>query len=86
MDVEIMIKNSIIETSVVEPKILSNWSPAVRKNYKWNAILGDLHMAHRTPNNFKFKKQRTKKHSLMYNLIQSTFNLLQSTFNSKLAI
>ena len=43
-------------------------------------------MAHRTPNNFKFKKQRTKKHSLMYNLIQSTFNLLQSTFNSKLAI
>ena len=45
LNTEIMIKNGIIETSVVvkESKIPNQWSSAVSKKYKRNAILGDLH-------------------------------------------
>ena len=44
LDTEIMIKNGIIETSVLveESKIPNHWSSAVLKKYKRNAILGDL--------------------------------------------
>ena len=90
LDVEILIKNCITETYVVESKILSHWLSAVHKEYKQNAILGDLHRAHKISNNFAFEKQCTKGKSLiinsLYNFIQSTFNLIQSTFNFKLAI
>ena len=49
LDTEVMIKNGIIETSVVvkESKIPNHWSSAVPKKYKRNAILGDLHRAHK---------------------------------------
>ena len=42
---EIMVKNAIIETSVVvkESKIPNHWSSAVPKKYKRDAIVGDLH-------------------------------------------
>ena len=48
LDTEIMIKNGIIETSVVvkESKIPNHWSSTVPKEYKRNAILVDLHRAH----------------------------------------
>ena len=40
-----MIKNGIIETSVVvrKSKIPKHWSSAVPRKYERNAILGDLH-------------------------------------------
>ena len=83
LDTEIMIKNGIIETSVVvkESKIPNHWSSAVPKKYKRNAILGDLHRAHKISSNFKLEKQRIKKKYLnvdfLYNFIQSTFNSYQ---------
>ena len=44
-----IIKNGIIETSVVvkEFKIPNHWSSIEAKNYKRNAIPGDLHRAHK---------------------------------------
>ena len=44
---EIMTKNSIIQTSseVKESKIPNHWSSVLAKKYKGNAILGDLHNA-----------------------------------------
>ena len=44
LDTEIMVKNGIIETSVVvkESKIPNHWSSAVPKKYEINAILGYL--------------------------------------------
>ena len=64
-----MIKNGIIETSVSakEPKIPNQWSSAVPKKYKRNAILGDLHSAHKISSNFKLEKQRSKKKYLSIN-------------------
>ena len=49
LDMKIIIKNGIIETSVVvkEFKIPNHWSSIEAKNYKWNAIPGDLHRAHK---------------------------------------
>ena len=56
---KIMIKNGIIETSAVgqESMMPNHWSPAVPKRYKWNAILGDLHRAHKISSNFELEKQ-----------------------------
>ena len=47
LDTEIIIMNSIIETSLVvnESKIPYHWSSADPKKYKRNAILGELHRA-----------------------------------------
>ena len=47
LDMEIMIKNGITETSVArnEFKIPNHWSSAVPKEYNQNAILRDLHRA-----------------------------------------
>ena len=55
LDTEIMIKNGIIETSVVvkQSKISNHWSQAVPKKYKQNTILGDLHRAHKISSNFE---------------------------------
>ena len=83
VDTEIMIKNGIIETSVAikESKILNHWLSAVPKKYKRNAILGDLHRAHKISSNFELEKQRIKKKylsvDLPYNFIQSTFKSYQ---------
>ena len=54
LDVEIVIKNGIFEISfaVKESKILNHWSLGVPKKYKRNAILGDLHKAHKMSSNF----------------------------------
>ena len=88
LDTEIMIKNGIIETSVVvkESKIPNHWSSAVPKRYKTNTILGDLHRAHKIWSNFELEKQRIKKKYLgvnfLYNFIQSNFNSYQQKFES----
>ena len=76
-----MIKNGIIETSVSakESKIPNQWSSAVPKKYKRNAILGDLHRAHKISSNFELEKQRIKKKYLSLNFL---YNFIQSTFNS----
>ena len=69
LDTEIMIKNCIIEKSVAvkESKIPSHWSSAVPKKYKRNAIIGDLHRAHKISSNFELEKQRIKKKYLSIN-------------------
>ena len=58
LDTEIMIKNGIIKTSVVvkESKIPNHWSLAGPKKYKRNAILEDLHRAHKISSNFELEK------------------------------
>ena len=63
LDIEIMINDDITEASVVvaESKIPNNWSSAVSKKYKRNAILGDLHMLHKISSNFELEEQRIKK-------------------------
>ena len=60
---EIMIKNGIIETSVAvkKSKIPNHWSSAIAKQCKRNAILGDLHRAHKISSNFELEKQHIKK-------------------------
>ena len=60
---KIIIKNVIIETSVVvkEFKIPNHWSSTEAKNYKRTAIPGDLHRAHKISSNFELEKQRIKK-------------------------
>ena len=65
----IMIKNGIIEISVVvkEYKIPNHWSSAVHKKYKQNAILGNIHRAHKSLSNFELEKQRIKKKYLSVN-------------------
>ena len=80
-DTEIMIKNGIIETyvAVKESKIPNHWSSAVPKKYKRNAILGDLHRAHKISSNFELEKQRIKKKYLSVNF---SYNCIKSTFNS----
>ena len=64
-----MIKNCIIETSVAvkDSKIPNQWSSAVPKKYKRNAILGDLHKAHKISSNFELEEQRIKKKYLRVN-------------------
>ena len=64
-----MIKNCIIETSVAvkDSKIPNQWSSAVPKKYKRNAILGDLHKAHKISSNFEHKEQGIKKKYLSVN-------------------
>ena len=76
-----MIKNGISETSVAvkESKIPNHWSSAVLKKYKRNAILGDLHRAHKISSNFELEKQRIKKKYLSVNF---PYNFFQSAFNS----
>ena len=63
LDTEIMVKNGILEISVVvkECKIPNHWSSAVPKKYQRNAILGDLHRANKISSNFELEKQRIKK-------------------------
>ena len=58
LDTEIMAKNGIIKTSVVvkESKIPNHWSLAGPKKYKRNAILEDLHRAHKISSNFELEK------------------------------
>ena len=88
LDTDIMIKNGIIETyvAVKESKISNHWSSAVPKKCKRNAILGDLHRAHKISSNFELEKQRIKKKYLSvnfpYNFIQSTFNSFQQKCES----
>ena len=81
LDTEIMIKNGIIETTVPveESKIPNHWSSAVTKKYKRNAILGDLHRAHKISSNFELEKQRIKKKYLSVNF---PYDFVQFTFNS----
>ena len=81
LDTDIMIKNGIIETyvAVKESKISNHWSSAVPKKCKRNAILGDLHRAHKISSNFELEKQRIKKKYLSLNFL---YNFIQSTFNS----
>ena len=76
-----MIKNGIIETSAVikKFKISNHWSSAIPKKYERNAILGDLHRAHKISSNFELEKQRIKKKYLSVNF---PYNFIQSTLNS----
>ena len=69
LDNEIMIKNGIIETSfaVKESKIPNNWSSAVPKKYKRNAIPVDLQRVHNFSSNFELEKQGIKKKYLSVN-------------------
>ena len=69
LNTEIMIKNVIIETSVVvkESKIPNHWSSAVPKKYKRDAILGDLQKAHGISSNFELENQCIKKKYLSIN-------------------
>ena len=66
LDTEIMIKNVIIETSVVvkDTQSLVISSP---KKYKRDAILGDLRKAHGTSSNFELENQCIKKKYLSIN-------------------
>ena len=88
LDTEIMVKDGIIETSVVvkESKIPNYWSSTVPKKYKINAILGDLHWAHKISSNFVHEKQHIRKKYLSvnfpYNFIQFTFISYQQKFES----
>ena len=81
LDIEIMIKNGIIETSVEvkESKIPNHWSSAVLKKYKQNAILEDLHRAHKISSNLELEKQGIRKKCLSFNF---PYNFIQSTFSS----
>ena len=81
LDIEIMIKNGIIETSVAvkESKIPNHWSSAVLKKYKRNAILGDLHRAHKISSNLELEKQGIRKKCLSFNF---PYNFIHSTFSS----
>ena len=81
MDTEIIIKNGIIETSVVvkESKTPNHWSSTVPKKYKRNVILGDLQREHKISSNFELERQRIRKKCLSVNF---PYNFIQSTFNS----
>ena len=72
LDTEIMRKSGIIETSIaVKESKPNHWSSAVPKNYKGNAILEDLHRAHKISSNFELEKQRIKKKYLSVNFTYS---------------
>ena len=68
LDTEVMIKNSIIETSfaVKESKIPNHWLSAVPKKYKRNAILGDSYRTHKISSNFELEKQHIKNSKTAY--------------------
>ena len=72
MDTEILIKNGIIETSVVvkESKIPNDWSSVVPKMWL---------KTHKISSNFELEKQRIKKKYLSVNF---SYNCIKSTFNS----
>ena len=76
-----MIKNGIIETSVVvkESEIPNHWSSAVPTKFKINAIVGVLHRANKISSNFELEKRRIKK---KYISVDFQYNFIQSTFNS----
>ena len=78
LDTEIMIKNGIIETSVLvkESKIPNHWSSAVTKKYKRNAILGDLHRAHKISSNFELENSVLRKNILALIFRTILFSLL----------
>ena len=80
-----MIKNGIIETSVVvkESKIPSQWSSAVPKKYKRNAILGDLDRAHKTSSIFELKNSLLRKSILALISRTISFNLLLNVISKK---
>ena len=80
-DTEVMLKNGIIETSVVvkESKIPNHFLSAVAKRYKRNAFLRDLLRAHKISSNFELEKQRIKKKYISVNF---PYNFIQPTFNS----
>ena len=63
LNTEIMVKNGIIETSVIvkESTIHNHWLSAVPKKYQRNAVLGDLHRAHKISSNFELEKQYIRK-------------------------
>ena len=58
-----MVKNGIIETSVIvkESKTHNHWSSAVPKKYQRNVILGDLHRTHKISSNFELEKLHIRK-------------------------
>ena len=66
LDTEIMIKNVIIETSVVVKDAQSLVISSLKK-YKRDAILGDLLKAHGTSSNFELENQCIKKKYLSIN-------------------
>ena len=81
LDTEIMFKNGITETSVVEKKskIPNHWSSVVSKKYKQNAILG--HRAHKISSNFKLEKQCIEKKYLNVNFpLNSIYSTLSVYF------
>ena len=63
LDMKIIIKNVIIERSVVvkEFKIPNHWSSIEAKNYKRNAIPGDLHRAHKISSILNLKNSVLRK-------------------------
>ena len=76
LNINIMIKNGVIETSVgvKESKIPNQWSSAVFKKYKRNAILGDLQKRHPSSNTFELGKEL--KNILALILCTISFNLV----------
>ena len=54
----------------------NHWSSAVPKMYKRNAILGDLHRAHKISSNFELQKLRIKKNILALISRTISFSLL----------
>ena len=81
LDTDIMLKNGIIETSVVvkKSKIPNHCLSAVPKKYKRNAFLGDLHRAHKISSSSELEKQCIKK---KYFSVNFPYNFIQSSFNS----
>ena len=84
LGMEIMIKHGIIETFVVvkESKVITGhrwpnyWSSTVCKKYKWNAILGDLHRAHKISSNFEVENSVLRKNFVALLFRTISFNLL----------
>ena len=72
-----MVKNGIIETSVVkESKIPNDWSLTVSKRYNQNEILGDLHREHSISSNFNYKNSVLTKNILVLISRKTSFSLL----------
>ena len=78
LDTEIMVKNGIIETSVIvkESKTHNHWSSAVPKKYQRNVILGDLHRTHKISSNFELEKLHIRKKILTLVSHTISFSLL----------
>ena len=88
LDMQILIKNGIIETSVAvkESNIPNHWPKTVPKQDKRITIIRDLHGPHKSSSNFELEKQHIKKKylsvNLLYNFIKSTFNFYQQKCES----